>query len=326
VDAALPNFHEKFGTTTLQPYAEYGWKAARNFTITPGIKLAHYTQDFTQFADGKTVGNLKGAPFVQHAVDYNTWLPSVDAHYLVQSYWSVYGQYGKGQNIPPTSIFDVAGAQVAVDPKPILTDTVQFGSVWKSSRATLDLDYYHINFQNDYSSTTDPVTLDTVYFLTSDSTTQGVEAESTILLGGGFAVYLNGTTGSAKYNDTKQWVQNAPKDTETIGVTYNLGSWNLGLFSKRVGQMYNDNGAAHQAVAIDPFNITNVFVNYQVGGASRLANTRIKFAINNLTNSHAITAITPASTKSNDPAAGDILTLMGGRSVSVSLTLGFSPR
>jgi iron complex outermembrane receptor protein len=238
----------------------------------------------------------------------------------------VYGQYGKGQNIPPTSIFDVAGAQVAVDPKPILTDTVQFGSVWKSSRATLDLDYYHINFQNDYSSTTDPVTLDTVYFLTSDSTTQGVEAESTILLGGGFAVYLNGTTGSAKYNDTKQWVQNAPKDTETIGVTYNLGSWNLGLFSKRVGQMYNDNGAAHQAVAIDPFNITNVFVNYQVGGASRLANTRIKFAINNLTNSHAITAITPASTKSNDPAAGDILTLMGGRSVSVSLTLGFSPR
>ena len=326
VDAALPNFHEQFGTTTLQPYAEYSWKAAPNFTITPGVKLAHYKQDFTQYADGKTVGSLKGAPYVQHAVDYSTWLPSLDAHYLVQSYWSVYGQYGKGQNIPPTSIFDVAGAQVAVNPKPILTDTVQFGSVWKSNRATLDVDYYHINFQNDYSSTTDPVTLDTVYFLSSDSTTQGVEAESTLLVGGGIAVYLNATKGSAKYNDTGLWAQNAPSDTETIGLTYNQGSWNLGLFNKRVGQMYNDNGALHQAIPIDPFNITNMFVNYQVGGASRLSSTRIKFAINNLTDSHAITAVTAASTKSNDPAAGDILTLMGGRSVSVSLSIGFSPR
>jgi iron complex outermembrane receptor protein len=327
VDSALPNFHEMFGTTTVQPYVEYGWKAAPNFTITPGVKLAHYTQDFTQYADnGKTVGNLNGALSVKHAASYNTWLPSVDAHYLVQPYWSVYGQYGKGQNIPPTSIFDVKGAQVAVTPKPILTDTVQFGSVWKSSRATLDVDYYHIKFQNDYSSTTDPITLDTVYFLTSDSTTQGFEAESTILVGGGFAVYLNGTTGTAKYNDTKQWVQNAPKDTETIGLTYNVGSWNVGLFSKRVGEMWQDNVAAHEAVAIDPFNITNLFINYQLRGSSQLQSTRIRFAVNNLTDNHAITGVTPASAASNLPASGDILTLMSGRSASVSVTIGFSPR
>ena len=64
------------------------------------------------------------------------------------------------------------------------------------------MDVYHINFQNNYSSTTDPVTGDTVYFLTATSMTKGVEAESTILVGGGFAVYLNGTKGSAKYTDT----------------------------------------------------------------------------------------------------------------------------
>src|SRR5580765_1409681 len=192
IDAPLPNFHEMFGTTTVQPYAEYGWRATSNFTIPPGIKYAHYSQDFTQFADnGKTVGSLNGALYAQHAVDYSTWLPSIDAHYLLQPYWSVYGQYGNGQNIPPTSIFDVKGALVATLPKPILTETTQFGTVWKSSRATLDVDYYHIGFQNDYSSTTDPVTLDTVYFLTSDSTTQGVEVESTLLVGAGFAVYLN---------------------------------------------------------------------------------------------------------------------------------------
>ena len=69
-----------------------------------------------------------------------------------------------------------------------------------------------------------------------------------------------------------------------------------------------------------------MFVNYQLGGSSKLSNTRVRFAVNNLTDSHAITAVTPASIKSNAPAAGDILTLMGGRSVSVSLTVGFSPR
>src|SRR5262249_39161669 len=220
----------------------------------------------------------------------------------------------------------VKGALVATLPKPILTDTAQFGSVWKSSRATLDVDYYHINFQNDYTSTTDPVSGETLYFLTSDSTTQGVEAESTLLMGAGFAVYLNGTAGTAKYVDTKQWVQNAPKDTETIGVTYNMGSWNVGLFNKRVGQMWQDNSSAHEAVLIDPFNITNLFVNYQLRGSSRLQATRIRFAVNNLTDSHAITGVTPASTTSNAPAAGDILTLMSGRSVSVSLPIGFSPK
>src|SRR5262249_5760238 len=218
--------------------------------------------DFTQFADnGKTVGSLNGAPFVTHAVEYHSWLPSIDAHYLLQPYWSVYGQFGRGQNIPPTSIFDVKGALVATLPKPILADTAQVGSVWKSRRATLDVDYYHIKFQNDYSSNIDPVSGQTLYFLNGDSLTQGIEAESTVLVGGGLAVYLNGTKGTAKYSDSKLWAPNAPSDTETIGLTYNRGSWNVGFFNKRVGRMYNDNGGTHQAVPIDPFTIANLFVN-----------------------------------------------------------------
>jgi iron complex outermembrane receptor protein len=197
VDAALPNFHEMFGTTTLQPYAEYELKVAPSLTVTPGIKFASYRQNFTQFADnGKVVGSLGGAASIEHTAEYHSWLPALDAHYLIQPYWSVYGQYGKGQNVPPTSVFDVRGALVATLPKPILTDTVQFGSVWKSNRATLDVDVYHINFfQNNYTSATDPVSGDTLYFLSSQSVTKGIEAESTMLAGGGFAVYLNGSAG-----------------------------------------------------------------------------------------------------------------------------------
>jgi iron complex outermembrane receptor protein len=244
----------------------------------------------------------------------------------VQSYWSMYAQYGKGQNIPPSSVFDVVNAKVGTLPQPILTDTVQFGSVWKSHRATLDVDYYHINFQNNYSSSIDPVSGDTLYFLNSRSVTQGVEAESTILVGGGMAVYLNATKGSAKYTDSSLWVQNTPSDTETIGLTYNRQSWNVGFFSKRVGQMFNDNGNTHQAVPIDPFNITNLFINYALRGSSRFSDSRIRLAINNLTDSHAITAVTPASSSTSAPAAGDVLTLMAGRSVAVSFTVGVSLR
>lgn len=327
VDAALPNFHEMFITTTQQPYAEFQYRLLQNLSVTPGIKLAHYKQDFTQYADnGKVVGNLNGAPSVQHAVTYSSWLPSFDVHYLAQSYWSVYGQYGRGQNVPPTSIFDVKGALVATLPKPVLTDTVQVGSVWKSRRATLDLDVYHVSFQNDYSSTLDSATGMTLYYLNGRSTTQGVEAESTILLGKGLALYLNGTKGTAKYDDSGLWVQNAPSDTETAGVTFNKGSWNLGFFNKRVGKMFNDNGATHQAIAIDPFTISNVFLNYTVGGSSPLSHSKIRFAVNNLTDSHAITGVSPASTATSAPAANDVLTLMAGRSVSVSLTVGLAPR
>src|SRR6185295_16690624 len=146
-------------------------------------------------------------------------------------------------NIPPTSVFDVKNAQVGTLPKPILADTFQVGSVWKSRRATLDVDYYHINFESDYSSTFDAVTGDTLYFLNGESVTEGVEAESTILVGGGMAVYLNGTKGTARYADSKLCFHNAPAATETVGLTYNRNSWNIGFFSKRIGTIYNDNGS-----------------------------------------------------------------------------------
>jgi iron complex outermembrane receptor protein len=259
---------------------------------------------------------------VNHVAEYHSWLPSIDAHVLVQPYWSMYGQFGRGQNIPPTSVFDVKNAQVGTLPKPILADTVQVGSVWKARRATLDVDYYHINFESDYSSTFDAVTGDALYFLNGRSITQGVEAESTILVGGGVAVYLNATQGTAKYTDSRLWVQNAPSDTETIGLTYNRERWNVGFFNKRVGKMWNDNASIHEAIPIDPFNITNLFVNYVIGGSSRLSQSRLRLAVNNLTDSHAITAVSAASARSNAAAPGDILTLMSGRSGSVSLTVG----
>jgi iron complex outermembrane receptor protein len=92
------------------------------------------------------------------------------------------------------------------------------------------------------------------------------------------------------------------------------------------GAAYNDDGSVHSAVAIDPFNITNLFINCTLRNASAFAQSRIRFSVNNLFDSHAIVGVSPASTRSSLAAPGDVLTLMAARSVSLTLTVGFSPQ
>ena len=317
-DAALPNFHETFSTQLIQPFLEYEWKATKNLRLTPGIKYSTYKQDFTQFPDnGKTVGSLNGAPYVKNSARYSDWLPSLDLHYQLQKRWSVYAQYAEGDTIPSTSVFDVTGSMVSTLPKPTLAKTLQAGTVYKGERWTLDFDVYHIKFDNTYSSFVDN-NGNTSYYANGTSVTQGVEAESSLLLGAGFSLYVNATVGSSKY-DSGLWVQNAPRDTESLGLYYMKYNWSVGLLGKRVGTMYNDNGSTHQAVQIDPFIMPNFFVNYTfIKPASWLKKLKLKLSVNNLDNSHAIVGVTPAATTTSVPAPGDTLTILAARSVTLS--------
>jgi iron complex outermembrane receptor protein len=121
-------------------------------------------------------------------------------------------------------------------------------------------------------------------------------------------------------------VQNAPKNTETIGLTYQQRNWDLGFFSKRIGSQWNDFGSINQGIPIDPFELTNLYVNYTIKNHSEFSQTKIKFSINNLTNNESIVGVpTPASSKIYTPSAGDILTILAGRSISLALTFGYSP-
>ena len=301
-------------------------------TVTAGVKVAQYGMYLTQYADnGKTVGNLGGAPSVFHSADYRAWTPAADARYKIKANWTAYAQFATGSNIPPSSVFDSKGAQVAVLPKPTGVKTYQAGSVVKFNRWTLDVDGYFSHFQNPYSSYLDSAG-ESFFYQTGPSNTRGLEAEGNILMGHGFSVYLNGTLGSAKYQEGKNysngglWIANAPKNTEAVGLTYQEKNWDLGIFNKRVGPMYNDNGTINQAVAIDPFNVTNLFFNYTFRGENYLRGTKIRVGINNLFDQHNIVGVAPASTKSNVPAPGDILTLLPGRSVSLTMTFGYAPK
>jgi iron complex outermembrane receptor protein len=107
--------------------------------------------------------------------------------------------------------------------------------------------------------------------------------------------------------------------------------------------MYNDNKTikyliggqslpfpADQAIRIDPFDLTNFFVNYTIRNASYLRGTKIQFAVNNLMNSHNVVGVTPnvkatpAVLYVENPA--DQLNLLPGRSFSITITGGYAPR
>jgi iron complex outermembrane receptor protein len=219
---------------------------------------------------------------------------------------------------------------VGVLPKPTTVKTYQLGTVLKFNRWTLDFDGYYSHFQNPYSNLCDNTTGECYFYQTGPSNTKGVEAESNILIGHGFSLYVNGTLGSAKYQEGRNfangglWIANTPKNTEAVGLTYQQKSWDIGIFNKRVGTMYNDNGSINQAVTINPFNVTNLFFNYTVKGTSFLRGSKLRFAINNLFDDHSIVGVAPFN-KNSAPSPGDVLTLVPARSVSVTLTVGYAP-
>jgi iron complex outermembrane receptor protein len=365
-DTPLGNFHEHFITQSFQPFAEFEWHPLAKMVIVAGVKDANYNMALNQYQDnGKTVGCLGGvastdpktgapiciggAAFVSHQIDYNNWLPNIALRYYVKSNWSAYAQFAEGSVIPPSSVFDVPGGVVLTPPKPTLAKTYQIGNVLKFRRWTLDADAYYVHFQNGYDSYTDPTTLEPVFVATGPSNTKGLEAESNIILGWGFSLYLNGTLGSAKYQtgpnypNGGEWVANTPKNVESVAFLWRHKDWDVGLIEKRVGTLYNDNGSltyliggikipypVDQAITINPFNMVNVYVNYTLKSQSWLRGSKIGLAVNNLADSHNVVGVTPAiaatSTVAYAQSPGDLLNLLPGRSVMLRFTVGFAPR
>jgi iron complex outermembrane receptor protein len=200
--------------------------------------------------------------------------------------------------------------------------------------------------------------------------TQGFEGEANVYVTRGFSFYLNGTEGSAKYvtgnlPSKGLWVANAPANTEALGLTYQQKYFDLGIFDKRIGGMWNDNSAnivvpagglvtitnpagyattfstttkitTNQTIPIAPFNVTNFYFNFTLRKGSRFDGTKFRFTVNNLFNAHALIGDSQAAagtnanpwlyTSSVATGGADQLTLMAGRSFSGTVTFGLSPK
>ena len=73
-----------------------------------------------------------------------------------------------------------------------------------------------------------------------------------------------------------------------------------------------------------------MFANYTVKSGSWLRGSKIGLAVNNLANSHSLVGVTPAVAPTASVPyvqnSGDLLNLLPGRSVMLTLTAGWAPR
>jgi iron complex outermembrane receptor protein len=351
LDSMLPNFHENFWTNSYQPYAEFEWHALPKLQITGGAKYAYYQMDLKQYADnGKTVGPLQGpGSFVTNSAGYHNWLPSVDASYRIRPYWSAYAEFGKGDIIPPSSVFDIsqtatgtaAAGSVKTLPKPSGVSTYQTGTVAKLKRFTIDGDFYYIKFQNSYISVPDiTVTTATDYYLGPDSITKGFETEANLYLGHGLSLYGNGSVTKATYTGTgvpsNLYVAGTPANIEGFGLLYQARNIDAGFFEKRVGSQFDDNGTYHNQNYDQAFNIDNFDLGYTVRNDSRFDRTKFAVTFNNLLDTRNVTSVKFAAKPvavggsayyaTSAIGGGDLLTQTPGRSVMFSVTFGYSPK
>jgi iron complex outermembrane receptor protein len=341
----LPSYREYFTTSSYQPFTEYSYRAIPRLTLTGGFKYAYYNQNYTQYADnGKTIGTPpNGAASVYNDAGYSSFLPDASANYRIQQNWSVYAQFAQGSVIPPSSVFDVKSGKVETLPSPARTTAYQAGTVLKSKRVMFDADVYRIKFQNAYTSYTPP-NGSPIYYLNPDSITLGTEMEMNVSLTSGLSLYSNGTVGKAQYTGANVpsdlWVANTPAYTEGLGLTYQQRNFDLGIFQKEIGPMWQDNKSYHNQVAINPFDTVNLFLNYTIRNNTRFDQTKISLSFNNLFNAENIIGETPGSAAvplvvgganstylaTTAQSNSDLLTLTPGRSVMVSITFGLQKK
>jgi iron complex outermembrane recepter protein len=345
-DQPVPKFHENYWINSYNPFVEYEWHVTNKLKITAGFKYAYYTFALKQFADdGSVVGALpNNAPYTASQRGFGASLPSASANYFLLPNWSIYGDFGKGDEIPPSSLFDVAGggAEVGTIGSPMMTTAYQGGTVLKLNRLTFDADYFVVRFQNNYISfavanPSNPAYDLNEYYLGPDSTTQGFESEANASLGHGFNVYANGTVGKATYRGTGVPsglnVADTPSYTQGLALTYQKHGMDLGVIEKRVGHYFDDNGSYHNQASVEPYNNVNLFLNYTFRKKDSIFDqSKISFSINNLFNSENATDFFPANSPSpvgtsvyfatTAPSPLDQINLTAGRSFVVSFKLG----
>jgi len=168
---------------------------------------------------------------------------------------------------------------------------------------------------------------------TSATILTGVPATSTSPAANKY--YINPNNGA--------WVASTPANTQTWGLTYAAHGMDFGWLTKRIGPMWNDNKAtvklnytdgtqsgntsitASQVIPVAPFTLSNLFVNYNVRRIPRFGESKLRLSLNNLFNAQGITGLTAATAgQTFTPAAGDTLTLLPGRSITLSFQLGFT--
>lgn len=284
-------FDQQSTIKTVQPFAEFEWKATDSLSITPGVKAVSITRSVNALVNQTT-------RLPQHAsVDFDTTLPFLTVNQQFSDSLAGYAQYAKGFQIPDLKSFYITDP-TKNSSEPQLSTNKQIGIVGKASSLTWDVDIYTIDFTNKYVSNGLGGN-DAAYVNLGGVTYKGVEGQLTYVIGNGFSFYTNGSINKAKNVDTDKTIANAPDMTAALGVLFNSGSWASSLIYKRTGGAYQSDYDATKPTVYDDYK-TNAYNNLDLGVAYTLSDLgsikRLKLQMNifNLLDSQEITAIAVA--------------------------------
>ena len=291
--------------TTIQPYAQYAWKASDKLTITPGLKYVSFRRTLDATVNQKT-----GLPY-NGGQTWTKALPALTAHYAIAKNWAAYVQLAKGFQAPNLNSFYKVNPDLGTL-KPEETMNYQLGTTWASSRLALSADVYDIDFKNKIVSS--PSGNGTIFSNAGGATYKGVEGEATYYVGQGFSVYGNYSANSAKDKTNNQWLPNTPKNTAAAGITYNQGLIYASLMAKHIGSRFGDTG---ETIPLDPYTTVNFASSYKIENvASWAKHAKLGFQINNLFDKKDIYALSTYDANNNA-----MYFTLPGRSVQLSLSV-----
>jgi iron complex outermembrane receptor protein len=299
------SYHQDFTSNQSQTYIEHEFHPLDNVAITPGLKRSVFTQSIN---DAPAQNTSLTAPF-SFSETYANTLPSLDVRWKVRPNWTVYAQDTWGVVIPSTGWYDVKLQQavgnvvVPSQAKAQRDRAYQIGSVWKTDRYTVDVDAYMIKFDNMYSLGGYDATTNTFPVVNNGKVVyKGLEAEMTYVFGGGFSGYVNATLNSAKRTSDYTAISPSsttgiPGNTEALGLFWESSAWKVGAIGKRIGSQYITTGGTPQGASINPYYITNAFVNYKLSNLSpSLKSIQLRVGVNNLFNKEDVTGLSQANT------------------------------
>ncbi|MDE2081209.1 MAG: TonB-dependent receptor [Burkholderiales bacterium] len=303
--------------TSVQPYLAYAWQPTPQLTVTPGVKVAHFSRSIDAPVNQKTQTALN------YSQSWSKTLPSVDVHYQIDAGWSAYLQAAKGFLAPNLNLFYVTNPLVSDQGVvPESTTNYQVGTTWKSQALTLSADLYAIDFSNQVAART--VAGVKQFYNLGGTRYRGAEIEAAYYLGAGFSAYANAAYNQARQTDLGLQLAGVPKTTAALGLVYNDGPWYAAAVTKIVGARYGDisTDASGQPVGIYDFSrysVTNLSANYTLpGGALLPAGSKIGVQVNNLFDKKDLYALA-AYTANNVP----LFFTIPGRGVMLNFSLRF---
>ena len=268
--------------TTIQPYMQYEWKATDSLTVTPGLKYSSFT---------RTIDATVNAGTNQPYSASQTWakaLPAVSAHYKIRSNWTTYAQFAEGFLAPNLNNFYQPNV-VPATLSPQSTKNYQLGTTWTGSRLTVSGDIYKIDFNNQITAA--PCGINTCFNNAGGVKYNGIEGESTYVVGEGFSLYGNYAINNYSMSTAGNVLLNVPKNTAAAGLIYNRGPVYASLIAKEVGHRYSGQDAQGNPIPFSSFTITNFNYSYALDSVGSWGkNAKVGFQVNNVFDKNGIFA------------------------------------